>query len=296
MVKCRNCQTEIEERAKFCPECGAAQERRCEKCGSLVQATARFCLACGGPHGTVPGEASGIAERAYKSPAFILPGAEVLLGETFRGAKLLGATSKVNVAYVNSVGSGQATLLWPETTRLFQNAGFYATGPAASFELAPRTFIESGIIKSRSIQGIFFKGEFYPVGNCEVYLRGDRIIPAPKLDVISDVITPRAATSLESIVEWLAKEGWVRTSATADSFQLQKSGVDVGTAVFLFLLGIVPGLLYVLVKQGRPKILNVRREPLSDTYERLRFSGHGTTAEEVMAIVARAQNHFEIML
>ena len=77
-----------------------------------------------------------------------------------------------------------------------------------------------------------------------------------------------------------------------NSLQLQKSGVNAVAAAFLFLLGVVPGILYLLVKQGRPKILNVNLETLSDAYQTLKFSGHGTYPEEVMAIVSGVQNNF----
>ena len=45
-MQCSKCQTEIPERAKFCPECGAKQTT-CASCGAVLPTPSRFCLECG---------------------------------------------------------------------------------------------------------------------------------------------------------------------------------------------------------------------------------------------------------
>ncbi|MBQ7351424.1 MAG: SPFH domain-containing protein [Clostridia bacterium] len=44
---CIKCKTDIPEKAKHCPECGAAQNPTCPKCGEMHSARAKFCPNCG---------------------------------------------------------------------------------------------------------------------------------------------------------------------------------------------------------------------------------------------------------
>lgn len=44
---CVKCNTEIPEKAKHCPECGAPQNPVCPKCGEMVSSRAKFCANCG---------------------------------------------------------------------------------------------------------------------------------------------------------------------------------------------------------------------------------------------------------
>ncbi len=49
MVPCTSCKAQIASGAKFCPECGAKQEKAkfCTNCGNNLQAGAKFCPECG---------------------------------------------------------------------------------------------------------------------------------------------------------------------------------------------------------------------------------------------------------
>ena len=44
---CVKCGTEISERSKHCPECGAVQGNKCAKCGEVLSSRAKFCPNCG---------------------------------------------------------------------------------------------------------------------------------------------------------------------------------------------------------------------------------------------------------
>ncbi|MFA6800528.1 MAG: SPFH domain-containing protein [Acholeplasmataceae bacterium] len=46
-VECVNCHQMIEETAKFCPICGAAQIIRCKNCNAELSSNAKFCPECG---------------------------------------------------------------------------------------------------------------------------------------------------------------------------------------------------------------------------------------------------------
>jgi RNA polymerase subunit RPABC4/transcription elongation factor Spt4 len=48
-MKCKNCNTGIDERAKFCPECGAKvnNELACSACNTKLTANVKFCPQCG---------------------------------------------------------------------------------------------------------------------------------------------------------------------------------------------------------------------------------------------------------
>ncbi len=50
-MKCPNCQAEIADSAKFCPECGAKtdQKKICSNCGVELSPNAKFCPECGTP-------------------------------------------------------------------------------------------------------------------------------------------------------------------------------------------------------------------------------------------------------
>lgn len=46
-MKCKQCGHEFETNAKFCPDCGAKQEKNCVSCGANLNPDARFCSECG---------------------------------------------------------------------------------------------------------------------------------------------------------------------------------------------------------------------------------------------------------
>lgn len=46
-ASCIKCNSEITPGAKFCPECGASQDLSCSKCGTKLTAGAKFCPDCG---------------------------------------------------------------------------------------------------------------------------------------------------------------------------------------------------------------------------------------------------------
>ena len=50
-MKCQNCNAEISDSAKFCPECGSKIERvsHCIQCGTELSNGAKFCPECGTP-------------------------------------------------------------------------------------------------------------------------------------------------------------------------------------------------------------------------------------------------------
>ena len=50
-MKCHNCNAEISDSAKFCPECGSKIERvsHCIQCGTELANGAKFCPECGTP-------------------------------------------------------------------------------------------------------------------------------------------------------------------------------------------------------------------------------------------------------
>ena len=49
VTECESCSAEVEDGAKFCASCGAAQPGRCSNCGSPLEAEAKFCASCGTP-------------------------------------------------------------------------------------------------------------------------------------------------------------------------------------------------------------------------------------------------------
>jgi hypothetical protein len=46
-MKCRACNTEVSDDAKFCLECGAALVLKCASCGAIHPPQAKFCSSCG---------------------------------------------------------------------------------------------------------------------------------------------------------------------------------------------------------------------------------------------------------
>lgn len=60
MSKCANCGTELDEGAKFCPECGTpvSQSLKCHACGAELESGAKFCPECGAKQENVTESAS----------------------------------------------------------------------------------------------------------------------------------------------------------------------------------------------------------------------------------------------
>lgn len=51
-MNCKFCGAEVEEGAKFCPNCGknleeASEKKKCPQCGAELEKDAKFCLKCG---------------------------------------------------------------------------------------------------------------------------------------------------------------------------------------------------------------------------------------------------------
>src|SRR3989454_3591246 len=68
-MKCRRCQAENREGARFCRECGATFAHVCSSCGANVEAGSKFCDGCGAPlaspAATGPGPARFAAPESY---------------------------------------------------------------------------------------------------------------------------------------------------------------------------------------------------------------------------------------
>ena len=49
MIKCKECGTENNDKAKFCEDCGSPlpQDKECPSCHSQVKISAKFCAECG---------------------------------------------------------------------------------------------------------------------------------------------------------------------------------------------------------------------------------------------------------
>jgi hypothetical protein len=55
IMNCPQCQQAIADNAKFCPECGAAMQRKCPHCGAAFASAVKFCPECGkAPTATLP--------------------------------------------------------------------------------------------------------------------------------------------------------------------------------------------------------------------------------------------------
>lgn len=52
-MRCANCNTEVAEGTKFCPECGnrieLPQPLKCPQCDTVVAEGVKFCPECGSP-------------------------------------------------------------------------------------------------------------------------------------------------------------------------------------------------------------------------------------------------------
>jgi membrane protease subunit (stomatin/prohibitin family) len=48
-AECGNCHAQVQQGAKFCPECGTALQRHCTNCNASLPAGAKFCAECGTP-------------------------------------------------------------------------------------------------------------------------------------------------------------------------------------------------------------------------------------------------------
>ncbi|TMD98065.1 MAG: hypothetical protein E6I76_05265, partial [Chloroflexi bacterium] len=51
-LPCSGCGAELRVGGRFCPRCGAAQQRTCVGCGKPVELEDRFCAGCGAPLAT----------------------------------------------------------------------------------------------------------------------------------------------------------------------------------------------------------------------------------------------------
>lgn len=91
-MKCPNCQAEINDSAKFCPECGQKvnEKRICSRCGTELSATSKFCPECGTPYEAkantpVHVEAEEVAEAPRKDLLFLTQkNLDELIGDEYR--------------------------------------------------------------------------------------------------------------------------------------------------------------------------------------------------------------------
>src|SRR5213595_2339174 len=101
-MKCRRCQAENREAARFCRECGATFAHVCSSCGADVEAGSKFCDGCGvllAPPGAAgPGPAKFDAPNAY-TPKHL---AEKILTSK---AALEGERKQVTVLFADLKGS-----------------------------------------------------------------------------------------------------------------------------------------------------------------------------------------------
>src|SRR5439155_327680 len=101
-MKCRRCQAENREAARFCRECGATFAHVCSSCGADVEAGSKFCDGCGvllAPPGAAgPGPARFAAPESY-TPKHL---AEKIL--TSKSA-LEGERKQVTVLFADLKGS-----------------------------------------------------------------------------------------------------------------------------------------------------------------------------------------------
>ncbi|MBI2569840.1 MAG: tetratricopeptide repeat protein [Candidatus Schekmanbacteria bacterium] len=97
MAACRACETQLPERAKFCPECGARQPQPCAACGLELGPGARFCSDCGaavpGPAAASPAAQPAAAPAAPVAGPQRPPGAAELRPVTVLFADVKGFTT-----------------------------------------------------------------------------------------------------------------------------------------------------------------------------------------------------------
>jgi hypothetical protein len=222
-----------------------------------------------------------LAEEAeYIGAAFILPGAEVWFGQSYADARQISTTRKVNLVVVDKQRTGQTTLKPNPGVRLeYQDFGPHGK------ELACGPWLTE--------YGVLVQGKFYSEKDGSIYLPKAHIIPVPQLNSRFAVLLPTSGDALEVAASALTSQGWARTSTATGSLQLQKSSVNAFAAAFLFLSGIVPGLLYLLVQQGRPSLLDVRMEHLNGTYSIILFTSNSLGALQLESLVERIQRVFE---
>lgn len=70
-MNCTQCGASIPENSKFCPECGARQERKCAACGTALAPAAKFCPECGRKVASGPQPTQ--ASAAITSPIHLAP-------------------------------------------------------------------------------------------------------------------------------------------------------------------------------------------------------------------------------
>ena len=96
-MKCRRCQHDNPQGARFCEECASPVARACSNCGAAVSASAKFCQACAHP---IAAEAGALS----RSPDSYTPKhlAEKILTSK---AALEGERKQVTVLFADLKGS-----------------------------------------------------------------------------------------------------------------------------------------------------------------------------------------------
>lgn len=116
-MQCHECQTELVANAKFCPECGAKQQRTCPTCSSVVGQSANFCGNCGLNLNTEAKNAqknqvlqtSTPALQPRSAPVSIKTTAPVTLPETSFVVLSTSLGTVADVSENSSTGAGHAT-------------------------------------------------------------------------------------------------------------------------------------------------------------------------------------------
>ena len=288
MVVCHNCDTELSEQAKFCPECGLTRAINCKQCGTGLPVTAKFCIECGISQAIPVDRQADVdsstpqVQSEHTGQVFILPGAEVWFGMSYGEAQHLGVTKKVNRVAIDRQDKGQIVLR-PSSKVL--SSWSYPQTRGRELE----AIVLRGSANLDPIGGAIFQGEFFPESRGQIFLSKASLVANPDQDEKIAALTTNTENALDVTAGVFTRYGWARSSSATGSFQLQKSSVNGVAAAFLFLLGIVPGLLYLMVQQGKPAILDVRLEHLERDYSGIYFVPHRMSASELEGIVSEVQ-------
>jgi hypothetical protein len=124
VVNCATCGYASPERAKFCPECGAALAPRCANCGAELTPAAKFCAECGTAltHPSSSNVAAGFKPAATsRSPNAYTPRhlAEKILNSR---SALEGERKQVTVLFADVKGSMELAELAARDVRLPRRA------------------------------------------------------------------------------------------------------------------------------------------------------------------------------